>query len=364
MAARLLFQQRVSLKFDQLDFDHCGSSIPKRLNLLIQGLQLMTRPLRRIGIPPILQIEPSNICNLRCLTCPTGAGLMDRPPARMPFEMFRSIIDQVKGSVYLVVLWSWGEPFANTDAFRMIRYAKDSGLLVHTSSNGHFFDCPESARKVIDSGLDSLIIAVDGLDQQTYEKYRKGGELKTVIRSIENLVKERASLGTDHPRITLRFIVMKHNEHQVDEVQRFAEGLGVDLVSFRSAVLRRSDIRLDERLTPLSTEYQRFSYDRSPSDAGSGNYCHRPYANLTIFGNGDVVACENDFNSTVPLGNVSRSSVRAILSSGASKEFLARFKKDLDHFSFCTDCENRHMRGHSANVRTVILNRKSREEKT
>jgi len=359
MAARVMFQRRLSLRFDQLDFECDNSTFLKRLNFLVQGLRIKTRSVHRLGIPPILQIEPSNVCNLRCLTCPTGAGLINRPAAMMPFPMFRSVIDQVKDYVSLLVFWSWGEPFLNRDAFNMIRYAKDNGLLVHTSSNGHFLDSREQARKVVESGLDSLIIAADGLDQKTYEKYRKGGSLEKVIRSIRNIVSERASLGVDHPRITFRFIAMKHNEHQLEGVRTFAEGLGADAVSFRSPVLRRPDLDFEDRLAPLQPEYQRFSCHDSPSGSGrlklDKNYCHRPYANLTIFSNGDVVACENDFNSTAPFGNVAHDSVRRILSSETPKAFLKIFRRDLDNFSFCRECENRYIRGHSANVRTIAL---------
>ena len=361
MGAQLLFQGRITLTFDQLEFHQHDTPFLKRLNFLIQGIQLMTRSVYRTGIPPIVQIEPSNICNLRCLTCATGAGLVRRPAVLMPFGMYRRAIDQIKDYVYLLVFWSWGEPFINKDAFRMIRYAKEKGLLVHTSTNGHYFNTKEQARKVIDSGLDSLIVAVDGLDQPTYEKYRKGGNLQSVINSIENLVAERSSAGAHHPLITLRFIVMKHNEHQVDRVKDFAKDLGVDVVTFRSAVVRRSNIDLEDRLTPLALDFQRFNYAGDPSSVnrikGLNNYCHRPYANLTIFSNGDVVTCENDFNATLPLGNIAHQSVCKILASGVTRNFFRKFRKNLDNFSFCRECENRDIKGHSANVQTLILNR-------
>jgi radical SAM protein with 4Fe4S-binding SPASM domain len=358
-AAQLLFHRRVRLSFDQLDFVHNGSPFLKRLNFLIQGAQLVTRSTRRIGIPPILQLEPCNTCNLRCLTCATGARLVHRRAAAMPLGMFKNVIDQVRGSVYLLVFWSWGEPFLNRDAPKMIRYAKDSGLLVHASTNGHFFDSRDKAAAIVESGLDSLIIAVDGLDQQTYTKYRQGGDFAKVIASIEQVVAVRASLGTKHPRITFRFIVMKHNEHQVGEVRRFAESLGVDVLTFRSAVLRRSVLDLGDSLAPLAPEYRRFRYETDDSELGaqkrSRNYCHRPYANLTVFSNGDVVACENDFNAAVPLGNVTRNTVRQILSSATTRSFLKTFTGDLERFDFCRECENRHMDGHSANVQTIVL---------
>ena len=121
MAARLLLQGKMGLTFDQLPFNFQNVPVKKRLNFLIQGMQLMTRSSHLVSIPPILQIEPSNRCNLHCLTCATGAGLMNRPAVQMPFDMYRRVIDQVKDHVCLIVFWSWGEPIVNKDAYRMIR---------------------------------------------------------------------------------------------------------------------------------------------------------------------------------------------------------------------------------------------------
>ena len=361
IGTQLLYHRSYTLTFDQLEFHLNNLPFRKRLNLFIQGVQLMMRSVKRIGIPPILQIEPTNMCNLNCLTCAVGAEKMRRPPTLMPFEMYRNIIDQVKDYVCLLVFWSWGEPFINKDALRMIRYAKDCGLLVHTSTNGHFFDTKECARQVIESGLDSLIIAVDGLDQPTYERYRKGGKLKQVIKSIENLIAERTAAGAKHPLITFRFIVMKHNEHQVKQVKDFAERLGVDAITFRSAVVQRGEVNLEDTLAPLSTEFQRYNYKGLPKSElrirRKNFYCHRPYANLTIFSNGDVVSCENDINATSPLGNVRDQSLYQILSSARSKSFLKAFRYNLDQFSFCNTCELRDIKHQTSNIKTYILNR-------
>ncbi|MFH1371534.1 MAG: radical SAM protein [Planctomycetota bacterium] len=322
---------------------------------------------RRFGFPPILQIEPTNMCNLRCLTCATGSKMMKRPGVLMPFETFRSIIDQVKDYVYFLAFWSWGEPFLHKDAFRMIRYARDQGIIVHCSTNGHFFDTRERARQVIESGLDSLIVAVDGLDQQTYVKYRKGGELNRVIKSIENLVAERSSAGVKHPLITFRFIVMKHNEQQLDQVRDFAEGLGVDVLTFRSAVVQRSEVNLEDKLAPSLVKFQQHESEGSPAGENRAKrcrfICNRPYANLTIFSNGDVVSCENDFDSVMPLGNVSDKSLHEIISSERSRSFLEKFHRDLDQMPFCRSCEMRDMKYHTANVDTCILNREFYESR-
>ncbi|MDY0092628.1 MAG: radical SAM protein [Candidatus Vecturithrix sp.] len=362
LALPLFFQGKYTLSFDQLEFPLRHLPLRKRLNLLVQGLQINIRPGSRIGIPPILQIEPTNTCNLRCLTCAVGADIMERPSTIMSFDMFQNIIDQVKDSVCFLAFWSWGEPFINKEACRMIRYAKDQGIIVHTSTNGHFFTTRERARDVIHSGLDSLIFAVDGLDQATYEKYRKNGDLQRVMTSIENLVAERKALGAHHPLIIFRFIVMKHNEHQVAQVKNFAQRLGVDLVTYRSAVVQRSGkIDLENDLTPNSAEYQQYDYDGVPQSTHRVKHqsfsCHRPYANLTIFSNGEVVPCENDFNATSSFGNVMQQSLRDILSSPRANAFLRGFRNNPDQYTFCRTCEFHDIKHETANVETHILNR-------
>ena len=88
------------------------------------------------------------------------------------------------------------------------------------------------------------------------------------------------------------------------------------------------------------------------------NYCHRPYANLTIFSNGDVVACENDYNASMVLGNIDEQSVRNILASPRARSFFARFLKDLDLQDFCRECENRYIKGETANITTYTVKQK------
>ena len=211
----------------------------------------------------------------------------------------------------------------------------------------------------------SLVVAVDGLDQVSYEQYRKGGTLELVINSIKNLVDVRNDMGVKHPLIIFRFIVMKHNEHQVSQVKAFAADLGVDVLTFRSAVIQRSDISLESDLTPEATKYQQFDYKDMPSEETRlqrrTNYCHRPYANLMVFSNGDVVSCENDFNASKPLGNITDQSLREILTSETSRSFLKEFRKDLDQFHFCQTCELRDIKHKTANVETIILNRNNYE---
>jgi radical SAM protein with 4Fe4S-binding SPASM domain len=181
------------------------------------------------------------------------------------------------------------------------------------------------------------------------------------MTSIKNLVSAKKACGSSHPRITLRFIVMKHNEHQVCRVKPFAKSMGVNAVSFRSAVSRRASIDLERTLSPENLQFQPRGIEKKASPAGrcargEEFYCHRPYANLTIFSGGEIVACENDYNATVAFGNVNGGSLKKILSSSPAREFFRVFRNNTDRYDFCRSCDLRNCKRDTHNIRTVVLN--------
>lgn len=360
----ILLPGKGGFTFDRLVFPMKHLSHRKRWNCILQEARRIANPSNRFGMPPILQIEPVNFCNLRCPTCAFGAGLIRRPPEALSFDLYRSIIDQVKDHVCLMAFWSWGEPFLHDGACDMIRYARENGILVHTSTNGHFFRTRKEARRVIESGLDSLIVCIDGLDQKTYETYRVGGELGVVLESVRNLVRERNFLGKGNPRITLRFLVMRHNEHQARAFEKMALELGADAASLRFPIVRRRGVDLEGGRALLPEAHgipivpkRRTGRRRIGLPAVR---CGRPYGNLTIFSNGDLVLCENDENASFPLGNASRNGIREILASRHARNLLAAFRKRPGEFPFCVDCEANLHRGDSLNLRTRVFGKEFR----
>jgi MoaA/NifB/PqqE/SkfB family radical SAM enzyme len=354
----LLARGELSLTVDDLPFTLTGLSWRKRLNLLAGGVQKRLRPPFRVGRPLIVQVEPTNTCNLRCPVCATGAGLLTRPPARMPWDRYVRVIDEVKGHACFLFFWSWGEPFLHPDACRMIRYAREQGLRVHACTNGHAFANPAQAEALVASGLDSLIFAVDGLDAATYAAYREGGSLETVLTSIRNVVRARAAAGRARPFLALRFIVMKHNEQQLGGVEAFARELGVDAVTWRSALVVRDGRQFGDRLAPTAPDYRRSA---DPAAPGAGvpaqrrPCCNRPYANLTVFSGGEVVFCENDYNARFAIGHVDRTSLRDALASGAARAMLRGFRRGTPLPPFCSGCEFCHDRRPTLNVTTRLL---------
>ncbi|MBI3582259.1 MAG: hypothetical protein HY098_09355, partial [Nitrospinae bacterium] len=71
----------------------------------------------------------------------------------------------------------------------------------------------------VESGLDRLIISIDGTTQETYEHYRVGGELQKVIEGTKNILTWKKKLRSKKPYVIFQFLVVRPNEHQAEEVK-------------------------------------------------------------------------------------------------------------------------------------------------
>lgn len=131
------------------------------------------------GMPFTISLEPTTACNLRCPECPSGLRAFTRPTGNLKEDFFRSTIDDIYKELLYLIFYFQGEPYINPNFLDMVQYANQKGIYTITSTNGHFLD-DENARRTIESGLDRLIISVDGTTQETYENYRISGKLETV----------------------------------------------------------------------------------------------------------------------------------------------------------------------------------------
>ena len=207
-----LVTREVKIECDRIPHTFHRVPLKKILNWILVEAAALARPEWPVGWPTHLQIEPTTYCNLRCLLCPVNTGL-NRPCGHMDFRIFQKVVDEVGEYVFFILLWDWGEPFLNPQIYDMIRYARERGIKLVSSTNGHLFAQSDHAERVVRSGLDTLIVALDGITQESYEKYRQGGELDAVLTGIRTIVAWKRALNSDTPVINLRFLVMRHNEH-------------------------------------------------------------------------------------------------------------------------------------------------------
>ncbi len=185
--------------------------------------------------PLLIHIEPTILCNLSCANdcCSRESGIREtRRSMYLSEEHFQRIIDTAGPALERIDFYNYGEPFLHSKVSEMIVQAKEKypRLYTSTSTNGLPLDNDDIRRDVVLSGLDQIFFSIDGVDQETYERYRRGGSYEKVMNNLRSLVELRERLGKNHPYIIWRYILFRWNDSddQLEAAERLAEELGVD----------------------------------------------------------------------------------------------------------------------------------------
>lgn len=290
------------------------------------------------GLPISISFEPTTACNLRCPECPSGLRAFTRETGNLKEDFFRKTIDELHRRLMVLIFYFQGEPYINPKFLEMVHYAHKKGIYTITSTNGHFLN-DENARKTVESGLDRLVISVDGTSQDTYEQYRVGGQLDNVLQGARNMVKWKKKLGARHPHIIFQFLVVRHNEHQIPDIFRLAKEIGVDEVKLKSAQVY--DYEHGNDLIPKQLRYSR--YRPNPDGTWSvkhalANHCWKLWHACVITWDGLVVPCCFDKDATHRLGNLRTESFRTLWKGQAYYQFRERILKGRDQIDICTNC--------------------------
>jgi len=305
-------------------------------------------------LPYILNIEPGNICNLHCPLCPTGSGDKSLSKGFLSLELFKKVFDQLSTSIESINLYSWGEPLLNKDLIKIIRYAKSMNgkVKITTSSNLNIQDNKLLADLVV-SGIDEVIISCDGIDQDSYGRYRQGGDFTLVIQNMKEMARIRKESGAK-TKLVWNFLVFKHNEEMVEKAQKMAGEIGVD---FRIGLMRTS--MKDEILKPHSEAIQKdiswipdrqeyCAYDKVKLTAKKViSTCRKPWQEITINWDGRVFPCCAVYGDNFSLGDASRERIADIWNGHdyvqARKEILRKEVRPLTVCGLCRDNGFMHM---------------------
>ncbi len=372
-AISAILTRRVSFDMDLVPLTFERLPLRKVVNWILTESSVVFKPGRPWGLPTVLQVEPTSRCNLRCTACPVGSGL-GRAAGDMDLPMFQRILDELGAYLFVILFWDWGEPFLNPCAYEMIRAAGRAGIRVVCSTNGQVFADQEHARRVVESGLDEIVFSVDGITQETYERNRRGGSLDRVLEGIEQVVAEKRRLGSDTPLVNFRFIVMKHDEHEIPGLRDFASDLGVDVLTLRklhfvpgtgTEIEGGSGEKAGEHgsaLVPSETAY------RLPliSQNGKGplrverNPCRNLWNCPTIHWDGTVCSCFMDYEEKRPLGCLRDQSFRAIWYGEPYRRLRRAFREKWQDVPLCKDCASGFQGGdvgREANAEAFFLDR-------
>lgn len=290
------------------------------------------------GKPIGISIEPSAVCNLRCPECPTGKGILTRETGLLKYENFVKYLSNFERHIFWLTLYFQGEPYLNKEFNKMVAYAKSKKIFVQTSTNAHFLN-PENCEQIVDSGLDQLIVSLDGADVQTYCKYRIGGDFDKVIQGIKNLIDAKQKLKSRTPFVQLQFLVFKYNEHQLSRIKEIADELLIDEVVFKSAQIY--DFHNATELIPDNTAYSRYITDKHGAfvlKKKIKNRCKRMWQSLVITWRGDIVPCCFDKDADYKFGNLNKEPFSVIQHSKAYNGFRKKALHQRKGIPICNNC--------------------------
>ena len=300
--------------------------------------KLLKRPVQW-GLPVSISFEPTTSCNLRCPECPSGLRAFTRPTGMLQKDFFSQTIDEVYKELMYLVFYFQGEPFLNPGFLDMVKYAHDKGIYTATSTNAHYLT-DARAKATVESGLDRLIISIDGTTQEVYQSYRVGGKLDKVLEGARNIVKWKRELGSKTPFVFFQFLVVKPNQHQIADIKTLAKEIGVDQVRFKTAQVYDYDTD-PNGLIPTLDKYSRYRKDANGQmkiKSGLQNHCWRLWSANVITWDGLVVPCCFDKDAMHRLGNLKTQSFKETWHNDNYKQFRRELMTSRKNIDICANC--------------------------
>mgnify|MGYP001160810339 FL=1 len=297
-----------------------------------------TKSSKIYGFPMALSIEPTTACNLGCPECPSGLKQFTRKTGNLSTSLNKKIVDELSGNLTYINYYFQGEPYINPNFFDFVSYANSKKIFCATSTNGHFLN-DKNCKKTIESGLKRLIISIDGNNQETYEVYRKNGRFEKVIEGTKNMLKWKKKLNSNYPHIIYQFLVVKTNEHLIDQMKSLSSELGVDELRIKTAQFY--NFKNGNKLMPENDKYSRYIKTVNGQyklKNKMSNHCWRMWSSAVITVNGGIVPCCFDKDAKHTLGDVKKHKFSEIWKSKSYNIFRNQIFSDRSQIDICKNC--------------------------
>jgi radical SAM protein with 4Fe4S-binding SPASM domain len=253
-------------------------------------------------------------------------------------NVFEQVIDQLAPVLTNLTFYFQGEPYLNPKFLNMVKYASERKVFTSTSTNAHYLT-EETSKRTIESGLDRLIISIDGVSQETYEQYRVGGQLIKVLEGTRNILNWKKKLKSRSPHVVFQFLVVKPNENDIPRLYRLANELGVDEVKLKTAQIY--DYRNGSDLIPNNPKYARYKKEddgtysiKNPFD----NQCWKMWSSSVITWDGKVVPCCFDKDASHVMGDLNAETFSDIWFGPRYHSFRKSILKTRSEIEICKNC--------------------------
>jgi radical SAM protein with 4Fe4S-binding SPASM domain len=290
------------------------------------------------GLPYSIAIEPTTSCNLRCPECPSGLRSFTRPTGMMDMTLYRKVIQEMHQHIMHLTIYFQGEPYLHKQFLEMVRYAHQKKIYTSTSTNAHYLD-EEHAKQTVLSGLDKLIISIDGTSQETYEAYRVGGDLEKVIQGTKNIMKWKKALKSATPQVVLQFLVVGPNEHEIPAIQQLAKDLEVDELKLKTAQIY--DYEHGSPFMPKNEVYSRYQKNEKGSyelKSKGDKSCWKMWHSCVITWDGKVVPCCFDKDAQHSMGNLKEQRFIEVWRSAKYEQFRTNLIQSRGAYEMCKNC--------------------------
>ncbi|MBL7877081.1 MAG: SPASM domain-containing protein [Cyclobacteriaceae bacterium] len=292
------------------------------------------------ALPISIAIEPTTSCNLRCPECPSGLRSFTRPTGMLKAELFKNTINELAKTLSYLTFYFQGEPYLHPQFLDLVHYASLKKIYTATSTNAHYLS-EAMAKHTIESGLDRIIISIDGTSQETYEAYRIGGKLDKVLEGARNIVRWKKELKSLTPFVVFQFLVVKQNEHQIAAVHKLAKEIGVDHVALKTAQIY--DYKNGSDLMPTLDKYSRYQREKDGTYSIKNellSHCWKMWQSCVITWDGKVVPCCFDKDAHYVMGDLNQQSFKEIWFSenyNAFRESILRSRNEIEMCRNCTE---------------------------
>ncbi|MFH1224998.1 MAG: radical SAM protein [Candidatus Diapherotrites archaeon] len=280
------------------------------------------------GMPHAMSIEPVNSCNLRCEFCTTPHASLKRKRSLMKLAEFRKVVDGLPCSVHYLWLFFAGEPLLNPELPEMVGYASSKNLNSIVNTNATLLT-RETSRRLINAKLDRLIVSLDSITKENYEKMRRGGNFEEVMQNLAAFAEEKRAARSAKPKLVLQMIETKLNRHEVHEFKKFAASL--DATATIKSFAIPSWGYTPREIADMKEKFLPKDYAANTSDKG----CSFIRKGVVLV-DGTVTPCCYDFHSKYRFGNALEVPFRDIW---GSKEYgRAREMMRMRKLSICETC--------------------------
>lgn len=314
-------------------------TMAKRINLMRAGMNLFYRNLQPWSWPINMQVELTNYCNLKCPVCPTGLGSLQRKPQAIDPAIFERLMNEVGHYLLTIFLWAWGESLLHPELADILRIVQNRGINTFLSTNGQNLNDDNVLKALIDYPPTYLIVALDGITDETNTRFRVGAKLEPTLDGVRELSRMKHKKGSKYPILYLRYIVMKHNEHELPELENFARKHHFDVLTIRTLSIIDAPDDQHNIMKPDDERFRAYEYSMGKRVRRDDFSCQAAFIFPTVLADGTVCSCEEDYNAKQPYGKLTKNNSFAdIWWSKQAAEIRKTIKENLESFSFCRNC--------------------------